>query len=280
MKNVKLGISTYGYPYAVGVPGFLPEKPMDAFALTDKAAELGAEVVQIADNYPLDRLTDTELSELSGYAEERDITLEVGTRGIRTEHLKKYLRIAKLLKAKLLRVVIDTKDDTPEEEEIVLRLKAVLPYLQEEGVVLGIENHDRFKSEVFAEIVRSLDSPLIGIVLDTVNSFSCEENTRQVMDALAGYTVNFHVKDFQICRVPNSMGLLVTGTVAGQGFLKIPEMIAELRRKAQSDFSVILEQWMQPEDEIAETVEKEERWVRESIAYLKSVLYGTDGSEK
>lgn len=272
MKEVKLGIGTYCYSYAVGVPGFMPENPMSPFELIDKAVYLGVSVVQIADNYPLHKMSEDELYLLSEYAKNNKIILEIGTRGIKTEHLKKYLEIAEILQSDLLRVVIDTQDHKPDYEEILLLLNEIIPELERTGVVLGIENHDRFKSRFFAEIVRSLNTPWIGIVLDTVNSFSCEENTRQVMDELAKYTVNFHVKDFVIRRVPNSMGLIVTGEIAGKGFLNIPEMIKELREVSQQDFSIILEHWMQPEKTIEETVKKEEVWVKESISYLKKAL--------
>jgi len=56
------GISTYTYTWAFGVPGSLPSKPMDVFALLDKAAEQGVDCIQIADNYPLIDQKSDELS--------------------------------------------------------------------------------------------------------------------------------------------------------------------------------------------------------------------------
>ena len=41
--------------------------------------------------------------------------------------------------------------------------------------VLGIENHDRFPTSVFQKIMEDNRDERIGIVLDTVNSFACEE---------------------------------------------------------------------------------------------------------
>ncbi len=245
---------------------------MSAFDLVDKASVLDVSVLQIADNCPLDKLSLAELKDLSAYAKQHGVDIEAGTRGIETPHLTKYIGIAKTLNAKLLRVVIDTAWHHPEFSEIVDLLKKVLPALKESGIVLGIENHDRFKAQVFADIVEALDSPFVGIVLDTVNSFACEENTEQVMDILAKHTVNFHVKDFKIERVKNSMGLLVTGTPAGEGFLRIPEMTKRLQVQARGDYSSILELWMAPESGLEETIQKEDRWVTQSIAYLKQVL--------
>ncbi|HWR22995.1 MAG TPA: TIM barrel protein [Feifaniaceae bacterium] len=272
MNSTKIGLGSYAYSYAVGFPGFLPKRPLSAFDLVDKAAQLDLPVLQIADNCPLDKLSPAELSELDAYARRHSIEMEVGTRGIGTEHLMRYIEIAKTLHAKLLRVVIDTAGHHPDFEEIIGLIARVLPLLTQNQIVLGIENHDRFKARVFADIVEAIDSPYVGIVLDTVNSFACEENTSQVTDVLARHTVNFHVKDFEIKRVENGMGLIVTGTPAGKGFLDIPEMERRLRVQARGDYSSVLELWMAPEPGMEETIKKEDRWVKESVAYLKRVL--------
>ena len=272
MNKTRIGISSYSYSFAVGYPGFKPRKPLSAFDLVDKAAALEVPVLQIADNCPLDRLSSSELIDLKAYAKQHAVDLEVGTRGIETDNLKRYIEITKVLNATLLRVVIDTTWHKPEYTEIIELLSTVLPSLADNGIVLGIENHDRFKAHVFADIVEEINSPCVGIVLDTVNSFACEENTQQVMDILAKHTVNFHVKDFKIERVKNNMGLLVTGTPAGEGFLNIPEMEKRLQAQARADYSSILELWMTPESDLEESLQKEDRWVRQSIAYLKQTL--------
>ena len=272
MNHTRLGISTFSYPYAVGMDGFEPEEKADAFDLVDKAVKLRVPVLQIADNYPLHLFTEPELEELDRYAMERQITLEIGTRGICPEHLSAYVQIAEKLHAGLLRVVIDSKGDEPSADESAIRIQRILPALKEKNIILGIENHDRFSSHIFAEIVRKLDSPYVGIVLDTVNSFACEENTEQVLDELASYTVNFHMKDFRIDRIPNAMGLLVTGTIAGEGRLNFPKTMKRLQREAKTDFSTIIELWMQPEKSVEETLEKENCWVEQSVANMKRML--------
>ena len=114
MRTTRLGISTFCYPYAVGVPGFAPQRPMTACELVDRAADLHVPVLQIGDNLPLHLLPEDALERLSRRAAEREITLEIGTRGIWPEHLLRYLAIADSLHAKLVRVVIDTPQDRPD----------------------------------------------------------------------------------------------------------------------------------------------------------------------
>ena len=62
--EMKPGISSYTYTWAIGVPGNEPENPMTIFPLMEKAAELEVRVVQVADNLPLDEFSDTELRKI------------------------------------------------------------------------------------------------------------------------------------------------------------------------------------------------------------------------
>lgn len=272
MRKTKLGISSFAYPYAVGVKGYKSGSRMSEKNLVDEAFRLQVPVLQFGDNFPLAKLPPVKLYQLADYAEERGITLEIGMRGFTEERVRAYLKIARILKANLLRVVIDSERYEPDPAAIIQMTEHVLPELAKQRCILGIENHGRLPARQFGKIVEAVGSPYVGIVLDTVNSFACEENPREVMHHLARHTVCFHVKDYRIGRIENAMGLEVTGTIAGQGFLDIPSMINELRKKAKCDFSTILELWMHPETDIEKTLKKEKVWVQDSIAYLKECL--------
>ncbi|MEI6049715.1 MAG: hypothetical protein WCS03_12500 [Bacteroidota bacterium] len=50
---MQLGISSYTYTWAVGVPDSLPPKRLSACDLIDKASSLGLSLVQIADFFGL-----------------------------------------------------------------------------------------------------------------------------------------------------------------------------------------------------------------------------------
>src|SRR4051794_40193573 len=111
---MRLGISSYTYVWAVGVPGYPPpQEPLTAAGLLAKAAELGVRVVQIADNLPLDRLSGSEIAKLATMAREHGLQIEVGTCGIEPEHLRAYLKLADQLHSPVVRVVIDTDTRHP-----------------------------------------------------------------------------------------------------------------------------------------------------------------------
>lgn len=74
-------MSSWAFPWAVGVPGDLPERRMSAWDLIDEARALGLGLVQIADNMPLHEFDADQLCRLREHAEAQGISIEVGTAG-------------------------------------------------------------------------------------------------------------------------------------------------------------------------------------------------------
>ena len=79
---MKLGLGSYALAWAIGVPGYEPEQPLDVFGFIQRAAEYGFELVQIADNLPLHALSEDDLGRLKRLAQGLGVAIEVGTRGI------------------------------------------------------------------------------------------------------------------------------------------------------------------------------------------------------
>jgi 3-oxoisoapionate decarboxylase len=253
------------------VPGHEPASRMDAEGLIRLAASLGLTVVQIADNLPLQSYTSDQLKHVRAVADEKGVSLELGTRGIRPDHIRRYLTICRLLGSSLLRVVIDTATERPSEAEIVDTVSMLVPELTAAGVTLAIENHDRFEAVVFARIVEQIASDHVGICLDTVNSFGALEGPAVVIDTLAPHVVNLHLKDFIIRRHASMMGFEITGAPAGQGCLDVPGLLEKLRSHGR-DPNAIIELWPSPELDIDQTIAKEREWVVESAQYLRTLI--------
>ncbi|MCA9912061.1 MAG: sugar phosphate isomerase/epimerase [Anaerolineae bacterium] len=266
-----LGLGTYAYAWAIGVTGYDNPAPMDVISFLNHAAELGFRLVQIADNLPLDELSSDELALLLQAAQERKIAIEVGTRGIAPDHLRRYLEIAKQCHSPILRIVVDSAGHHPEPQEIITTLRPLLPEFEAANVTLAIENHDRFQARTLAQIMQELDSPYVGICLDTVNSFGALEGPEVVIDTLGPYVVNLHIKDFEIKRLDHNMGFALTGTPAGAGMLNIPLLLAQLHEYGRN-FNAILELWPAWEGELLATCEKEDQWARQSVRYLRNYL--------
>jgi sugar phosphate isomerase/epimerase len=138
-------------------------------------------------------------------------------------------------------------------------------------VVLAIENHDRFPVASLVRILERIGSESVGVCLDTVNSFGAREGPAVVVEALARWTMNLHVKDYAIRRVDHQMGFLIEGRPAGQGQLDVPWLLARLR-DAGRDPNAILELWTPPEEALAETIAREEAWAASSVEYLRRLI--------
>lgn len=270
-RGGRLGVSSFAFAWAIGVPGHPPARPMDAFAFLDRAAALGAEVAQFGDNLPLQDWTPANLARLRAHATTLGLTLEAGTRGIAGGNLARYTEIANALGSDILRVVIDTDRHRPAPDEVVATLTEALPALERAGVTLAVENHDRFPVATLAAIVRKVGSERVGICLDTVNSLGSLEGPETVLETLGPYVVNFHVKDVRIERLSHNMGFLVSGTPAGWGMLDLPGMLRRLAELGRAP-NVLFESWPPPEDGLEATIHKEAAWAEASMPYLRRVL--------
>ncbi|MDO1448655.1 TIM barrel protein [Rhodocytophaga aerolata] len=265
---MQLGISTYTYGWAVGTPENRPSTYLTELDLLTKAEQVGVSLVQVGDNLPLHQLPAQSLRTFSQEAQAKNISLEIGARGLTEDHLHLYIRIARQLNARLLRFVVDAKDYEPNVDTIISIIKVLLPQLENTQLTLGLENHDRLKAKEFAYIIEQVGSPFVGICLDSVNSMGAGEGLEQVVEILAPYTVNVHIKDFGIKRLPHLMGFQIDGRPAGKGMLNVPWLLEKLI-PYQRCHTAILEQWVVPEDTLEKSIGKEDAWATESIQYLK-----------
>ena len=268
---MKLGISSYTYAWAIGIPGYLPEHPMTAVDLLRRAAELGVRLVQVADNLPIHQLSEQEFTAFEKLAADLNMSIELGTRGIGLGHLRNYLRLAERLRSPILRVVIDTAIHHPAESEIIETIRTIAPEFERSGVCLAIENHDRFRAQTLVSFLKRIDSDCVGICLDTVNSFGALEGPEVVVKTLAPWAVNLHVKDFAIFRPRHHGGFTIEGRPVGQGRLDVPWLLQELRAYGRAP-NVVLEQWPPVGETLADTIAAESAWAVESVEYLRQFI--------
>jgi sugar phosphate isomerase/epimerase len=244
---------------------------MRAMDLVKEAFRLDVKLIQFADNLPLDSLAREELDALLGACRAAGIALEIGTRGIAPDHLQSQLELAEKCRSPILRVVVDTAEHQPSPDEIVATFLALEPELEKRGVLLAIENHDRFQCQTLVEVLEKTDSDRFGVCLDTVNSFGALEGTEAVVEALAPWAVNLHIKDFVVRRVDSMLGFTIEGRPAGQGQLDIPWLLDKLAEYGR-DCNAVLELWPPPEKRIEDTVAKEKEWVTQSIEFLRTLI--------
>lgn len=269
-EPVQVGLSSYTYPWAISTADAAASHPVRHDDLVDRAVALGAPVLQIADNLPLERLTRPELHRLRDRAHDRGVRLEVGTRGIAADRLDQHLAIAVALGSPLLRVVVDRGGHEPTPAEVVALLRRHEDAFRRAGVVLAIENHDRLSSATLAGVVEELGTGWVGICLDTVNSLGALEGPDLVIATLGPYAVNVHVKDFDVVRANSSLGFDVRGRPVGGGRLDLDRLFDAI--PAREQLTAVVELWTPQQDTAAATVELERRWAEESVRHLTGYL--------
>ena len=267
---MRLGISSYTYGWAVGVPGNPPGHPMTELDILNQALDHNLTTVQLGDNLPVHQFQVERIDALRDASVASSIRLEIGARGLRRNHLYRYLELCVRLHAPLLRFVTDEEGFEPSASEIIETILEVVPILRKNNIRLALENHDRLRAKELAHIMETIGEPEVGICLDCVNSLGAGEGFDYVLRTLAPYTINIHIKDFVIRRLPHKMGFTVTGTKAGCGMTDILALLETVQQFGRCE-SAILEQWVEPADDLEKTILKERSWASEGIAYLQAL---------
>ena len=268
---MKLGISSYTFPWSVGVADEVPGVRMSALDVIGEAHMLNVRVCQLADGLELHQLSETELAAILHTADGLGIDLEVGTRATTRQHILDYVRVARCLHSPFLRVVMRTADRQLSVTETIALIRDVLPDLQQNNIVLAIETHESLLAKELRRLVEQTDPRWVGVVFDTANSLGCFETAEMVFAELKDYIVNFHAKDVTTRRSGHSLGFVIDGTPAGQGKIDLPGLIASARNLPH-DCNVILEHWVPSAGTLDATMAKEQHWARESVAYLRTLV--------
>jgi sugar phosphate isomerase/epimerase len=266
---MKIGLSSWAYRYAAGTRDFSPPHPLTHLGLLERASALGAEVVQICDNMPLDHFDDASLTRLRAEAERRGIVLEVGTTDTRREHLARFVEIASLTGARILRVAENMTSWQPTVDDITAEISAVLPACRRHGVTIAVENHFSLGTRDLAQLMQKVNDEHAGICLDTVNSIARLEGWREAVTMLAPFTVSLHLKDAGAART--GVGFYIGGRVLGQGMVDFPAVLSEVKAQGRQP-NALLELWMDPAQDGETTLRQEEQWIADSLAYMRRII--------
>ncbi len=266
----RIGVGSWTFPWAIGtVSEYSPASPMTARQLVKKAHEIGASTVQFLDNLPLHDLSESELKEVRAVAQDCGLELQIGTRGVTPTHLIRYLAVATALDARLVRTMGGWHGKPASISEMERDLREVLVSYADAGVSLALENYEAYTTEELGALVRRIDHPNLGICLDLTNSFGALESADSILDHLAELTINIHLKEFVVERLPHLMGFAFVGRPIGQGKLPLETIFSRAALFGRKP-DVVVELWTPFKGSLAETLAQEESWARLSVDHLKS----------
>ncbi|MFJ4170972.1 sugar phosphate isomerase/epimerase family protein [Paenarthrobacter sp. NPDC089714] len=262
----RIGLSSYAFFWQLSDQVSNPLSIHDALR---KAAELGVDLFQICDYAPLEDMDDADLAAVRATADELGITLELGTKGIQKEHLRKFLHTAGILGSDLLRSMFNVPGHTPTTDEATAIFTEVLPEFEAAGVKIAIETYEQVPTERILDVIKTVNNPYLGICSDPANTVAALEMPRQVIDQVAPHVLNMHIKDFAFSRKQGWVGFTYSGAPLGEGLLDYDYMVDKIQPKTRN-INQIVEHWLPWQDTEAETIRLENQWTQQSLDFLRS----------
>ncbi len=270
---MKLGLGSYAFRWSIGIKDLQPAKPMTAMEVLEIAHDHGLALVQYADNLPLDRLTPEDHLALKARADSYGMALELGTQSFDAEELARYIPIGERIGSKILRVALDAEDALIPVPELAAQIRELLPDGKRAGLRFAIENHFNYPSPRMVELLDAVADDALGVCLDVANSICAGEWPMTTVRMLAPYTINLHLKDYEITPDPYGVGFRIHGTPLSEGRAEIGEILGALAH-CPDDMSVILEHWLPQSADMEETRRLERAWLGRTVAAAKRLVPG------
>lgn len=260
-----IGLSTYAFFWQISDRA---PKPLGLEELLSRTRELGGQVFQICDYQPLHAYSDGQLRDVKKRADDLGITVELGTKGIKPEHLANYLRMADLLGARVIRSMVTAPDHRPTLAEAEALLKQSMPAYEASGVTVALETYEQLSSTDLVALVESVGSSSLGICLDPANCVANLEHPIAVIDRCAPYVANLHVKDFAFTRRGGWVGFTLEGVELGKGLLPYDYMIEKVDPEARG-INQVVEHWLTWQDDYEKTSRIENAWNAHNLARMR-----------
>jgi sugar phosphate isomerase/epimerase len=102
------------------------------------------------------------------------------------------------------------------------------PVVEKHKVRLAVENHKDLQAAELVEVLRKLDSPFVGVCLDTGNNIALLETPPKTVELLAPYAFTTHIKDMGVEEF--SDGFRLAEVPLGTGFLDLVALVRALRQ--------------------------------------------------
>jgi sugar phosphate isomerase/epimerase len=261
-----IGLGTYAFYWQWQTSA---AQPLTLAEMITKAAGWDVTLFQICDYALLETYDDAALAELRRHAEQCGVRLELGTRGVRPEHLTRYLRIAEALDVTLVRSMINSVDHRPTVDEAATLLRQVMPSYERAGVTVALETYEQVPVRDLVRVVEEVDSASLGICLDPGNCVAALELPVATVELTAPHVRNLHVKDFAFSRRDGWVGFTFAGCPLGEGLLDYRHLVDTVQAD-QRGLNQIVEHWLPWQGDSATTIQTEDQWTLHNLSYLRS----------
>lgn len=262
-----IGLGTYAFywQHSDAVP-----EPLSLIGAFEETRRLGVELFQICDYAPLDSMTEAQLRDAAHAAAGLGMTVQLGTKGLQTAQLERFLRLAERFQARVVRSMVkDESGAAPRLDDARRMLRAVLPAYERAGVMLVLETYEQLATAELIALVQDFGSSALGICLDPANVVARLEDPRACVELCGPYVGNVHAKDFAFDRQPGWVGFTFAGAPMGTGLHDYPHLLRTVHPRERG-VDEIVEHWLPWQGDAATTISTEQRWTRLAIEYLRS----------
>jgi sugar phosphate isomerase/epimerase len=194
-----------------------------------------------------------------------------GTNAEAEADLVRHIEYAREIGAKVMRIVGGSWRTKPprwnEHRRLMLAaLKRIIRHAERVGVVLALENHLDMTADQLRELMQAINSPYLGVCLDTANNLRMFEYPVEVAEKLAPWVRATHIKDVTAYRGdPRTFGFWPSVPL-GEGAVEIPRILEILRSAGYTGLLAIEIDFLHPR------YKSEDRAVARSVRYLSSLL--------
>ncbi len=281
---MKLAIDSYCYHRYFGeiYPGIqtAPKRRMTVWDFLRRAGKLGVKGVSLEScHFPwedesfLRRLRDTldEMGLERVWAWGHPSGLCSGTNHAAAKDLVRHIAVARKLGANVMRIVGGSRHTRApkwpiHKRQLVRMLSRVVGPAEEHGVVLAIENHIDLLADEMAELITTVDSPWLGVCLDTGNNLRLFEDPVVAAKTLAPFTRATHIKDIGVLRGNPREFAFWPSVPLGEGLVDLPAVLGFLRRNKYTGLLAVEVDFLHPD------YGDEDPAVVKSVRYLRGLL--------
>ncbi len=197
--------------------------------------------------------------------------LRSGTDRAAAKDLVVHLGVAQRLGAKVMRIVGGSRRTRPNSWAVHRRrllnmLRSLVTPARDHGVVMAMENHIDLTAAEMAELMSDIDSPWLGVCLDTANNVRLFEDPVAVARTLAPWTRATHVKDVISFRGDPKEFSFWPSVPLGEGVVDILVVLGILRKVKYGGLLAVEVDYLHPRSG------DEHKAVLKSVKYLKSAL--------
>lgn len=261
-----IGLGTYAFFWQHSDRMPEPLTLRGAFEAT-RALDVG--LFQICDYAPLERMTDAELAEAAAAARDLGLVIELGTKGLEPARLARFLRLAEVFDARLVRSMVYGPESRPTPAQAAQWLREALPAYAASDVVLALETYEQVATDDLLGLIADVASPALGVCLDPANVVARLERPRDAVEATAPLVRNVHVKDFAFARQDGWVGFVYGGAPMGEGLHDYPHLLETVRPRDRG-INEVVEHWLTWQGDPETTARVEREWTRRTIDYLRS----------